>query len=276
MHRQVFIGAAAQFASSLTTRSGVAAALVLLALAAFIAASPTCARTLSGQTLRGTVETNAAGLPGYRVSLYASFVGIRPYWKLLGSSTSDGAGNFKIRYRLPAWLPQTFQPLLFVVAEDGPVMLASAIGGGPKIAGTIVVNERTTVATGVAFAQFIGDGKILGNKYGMINAVHMAANLADPKTGDVGEVLLNIPNGTETSTLPTFNSLPMRSRVALQTTAIVVICSMRRHPRAARRRRLCSRPWPTSPSTRPIQDILPMATIRSSSCPYWSRSTNQR
>src|SRR5262245_50445662 len=86
-------------------------------------------------------------------------------------------------------------------------MLASAIGGGPKVADNIVVNERTTVATGIAFAQFVGDRKILGNKYGMINAVHMAANLADPKTGDVGEVLLNIPNGTKTSTLPTFNSL---------------------------------------------------------------------
>jgi hypothetical protein len=41
----------------------------------------------------------------------------------------------------------------------------------------------------------------------MINAVQMAANLADPKTGTVGVVLASTPNGTETSTFPTFNSL---------------------------------------------------------------------
>jgi hypothetical protein len=41
----------------------------------------------------------------------------------------------------------------------------------------------------------------------MINAVSMAGNLADPKTGQIGRVLGTIPNGNSTSTLPTFNSL---------------------------------------------------------------------
>lgn len=41
----------------------------------------------------------------------------------------------------------------------------------------------------------------------MANAVHMAANLVDPRTGAVGAVLATTPNGTETSTLATFDSL---------------------------------------------------------------------
>src|SRR4029450_1323882 len=99
------------------------------------------------------------------------------------------------------------QPLLFVKAEHGPVLLASALGMGSSVPGDVVVNERTTVAAGNAFAQFVDGRKIKGNTYGMINAVHMAANLADPQTGAVGVVLASTPNGTETSTFATFNSL---------------------------------------------------------------------
>jgi hypothetical protein len=86
-------------------------------------------------------------------------------------------------------------------------MLASAIGLGTKIAAHVIVNERTTVATANAFAQFVHGNRIEGNRYGMINAVSMAANLTDPESGEVAVVLASTPNGTETSTLPTFNSL---------------------------------------------------------------------
>jgi hypothetical protein len=125
----------------------------------------------------------------------------------LGSDTSDGAGNFQIAYSVPGGLRDS-EPLLFVEATRGRAMLAAAIGVGPSAArGNVVVNERTTVATGNAFAQFVDGRKIEGNTYGMINAVHMAANLADPHTGAVGSVLASTPNATETSTLATFNSL---------------------------------------------------------------------
>jgi hypothetical protein len=153
------------------------------------------------------VESGGTGLAGYEVSLYASFVDHGPPWLLLDSDTSNSAGNFQITYSLPSGLADDQQPLLFVEAEHGPVMLASAIGMGSGAPGDVVVNERTTVATGTAFAQFVDGGKIKGNTYGMINAVHMAANLADPQTGAVGVVLASTPNGTETSTFPMFNSL---------------------------------------------------------------------
>jgi hypothetical protein len=193
-----------RWALSWTIHAGVA---LLAVLGGVTAALPAHALAQSVQSMSGTVESNAVGLPDYSVSLYGSFPGIRPYWKRLGSATTNKAGNFSIPYFLPTTVPRIFQPVLFIVAENGPAMLTSAIGRGPSIGGDVVVNERTTVATGVAFAQFIGGRKILGNLYGMRNAIRMAANLADPKTGNVGEVLLNVPNGTETSTFPTFNSL---------------------------------------------------------------------
>src|SRR5262249_18110771 len=144
---------------------------------------------------------------GYKVALYASFVDHGPSWKLLGSDTSNSAGNFQITYALPPGLSDEQQPLLFVKAEHGLSMLASAIGMGSSAPEQVVVNERTTVATGNAFAQFVDGRKIRGNTYGMINAVQMAANLAYPETGEVGVILASTPNGTETSTFPTFNSL---------------------------------------------------------------------
>jgi hypothetical protein len=41
----------------------------------------------------------------------------------------------------------------------------------------------------------------------MLNAVHMAANMADPQTGKIAAVLALPPNGIETEALATFNSL---------------------------------------------------------------------
>lgn len=164
------------------------------------------ARHPPDRTLQGSVRSNGVGLAHYRVSLYASFVRHGSSWVFLGSDSSDDSGNFRIVYSLPRGLADQ-QPLLFVEARRGPAMLASAIGSGGNAPRYVVVNERTTVATGNAFAQFVHGQKIEGNTYGMMNAVHMAANLANPRTGGVGIVLSSTPNGSETSTFETFNSL---------------------------------------------------------------------
>ena len=145
------------------------------------------------------------GLAGYSVSVYAAFMGRAPHWVPVGSDTSDDAGRFQISYSVPRGPADS--ELLFVEARRGRAMLASAIGLAPVLPDQVVVNERTTVATGNAFAQFVSGRKIEGNRYGMVNAVHMAANLADPQTGGVGSVLASTPNGIKTSTLATFDSL---------------------------------------------------------------------
>jgi hypothetical protein len=165
-----------------------------------IAAAPASALSLDGKV----ADSSDTGLRNYSVALYGSFFAAgRTEWRRLGTAKTSNDGTFQVNYALPAGQ----RPLLFVEAQRGSSMLASAIGRAPNALNNILVNPRTTVATGTAFAQFVNGRKIEGNTYGMINAVHMAANLANPRTGAVGKVLASVPNGTETTTLATFNSL---------------------------------------------------------------------
>lgn len=155
--------------------------------------------------LEGTVIGNNQTLANYQVKLYASYANNPSSPRLLGTDISDINGHFKIKYKLP--FSYYFKaPVFYVTAEHGKAMLASAIG---KIASTdaVVINELTTVAMGTSFAQFINGFKVQGNRYGMSNAVMMAANMADPKTGNPGEIISNTPNGQDTSTYRRFNSM---------------------------------------------------------------------
>jgi hypothetical protein len=195
-------------------RTGIAAAVLLLGSLAVGAQAAPGADSAAGSpaesrrthVLEGRVTGGGDALSGYRVRLYANFVVGGPHWVTLGSDTTDAAGAFRIRYGEPRGQDEV--PSLFVVATRGPVELATALprrAWGDDIQAT--VNERTTVAAGTAFAQFVRERRIDGNRYGMRNAAQMAANLADPRTGEVGVVLSSSPNGSETSTLATFNSL---------------------------------------------------------------------
>jgi hypothetical protein len=157
--------------------------------------------------LAGHVQSSSAGLSKYRVDLYGSFSGDGGTWVPLGSGTTGSGGEFSIDYSLSD-ARRTQQPVLFVEATSGPAMLASAIGTADgEIDTPIVVNDFTTVATGNAYAQFISASGIAGDAVGMRNASQMATNLADPLSGTVGTALASSPNGDETSTLATFNSL---------------------------------------------------------------------
>ncbi len=186
-----------------------ALATTVVALAVLLAAVvvPAGASPEAGHTLHGRVASNGAGLAGYRVVLYASYPSGGPRWVALGADTSDAAGRYRIDYG-DARAAHGQAPQLFVIASRGRVTLATALPKGPRWRdGRVTINERTTVATGTAFAQFVHVQRIAGNRYGMANAARMAANLANPRTGAVGVVLASTPNGTETSTLATFNSL---------------------------------------------------------------------
>jgi len=179
----------------------VALALFLLASAAGLVACGEGGGVKVSQVLNGSVRSGNTGLSGFTVSLYASFVDRTDPWQSLGSGVTDAKGNFQIVYA-----PLSERSVLIVEADRGPVTLASAIGYGTTPPTTVVVNERTTIATGNAFAQFVNGRRVVGNSVGMINAVRMAGNLADPGTGDAGEVLSRTPNGNDTSTFQVFNS----------------------------------------------------------------------
>ena len=159
------------------------------------------------QIVKGKVESGNLGLSGYAVSLYGSFATGVPGWIPLGSTVSDSSGNFQISYLLSGGTPAN-TPVLFVEAVRGSAMLVDCIGLATTVPIThVVVNERTTVAAANAFAQFVADSQIQGNLYGMRNAAGMAGNLANPQTGATGIVLSSPPNGSDTSTYATFNSL---------------------------------------------------------------------
>ncbi len=181
-----------------TYRRGALASLLLACAAGLVA----CNDGGDNVQLAGAVRSGSAGLAGYHVSLHASLVDRPGGWQFLGSGVSDVNGEFQIFYEPPAE-----RAVMIVEAARGAVTLASAIGYGGDVPARVVVNERTTVATGNAFAQFVDGSRVLGNPVGMVNAVRMAGNLADPATGDAAEVISRTPNGAETATFATFNSL---------------------------------------------------------------------
>jgi sugar lactone lactonase YvrE len=159
-------------------------------------------------TLQGIVSSGGTALPGYQVDLFASYPATSgPQWVRLGGAITDANGAFSIDHGVWPDAASATAPVLFAEARLGPVLLVTALGQAPNVPANVVINERTTVAAANAFAQFVHGPAITGNDPGLANAAMMAGNLANPETGAVGARLGSSPNGVETATLATFNSL---------------------------------------------------------------------
>lgn len=192
-------------------RRVVAGFLAAVVVAAFIAVAPTPGApraTAQAQLLRGVVVGGTTPLAGYTVTLFATGRDGAPP-RALATTTSDGAGAFELDHLAPSD-PGAVRYLRAVGDGAGAlpdaVALVSVLGTGDP-PDEVVVNERTTVAAAYALARFTDGVAIAGPSPGLENASAMAPNLADPRTGEVGEVLATSPNGAETSTLATFGSL---------------------------------------------------------------------
>ncbi|MGK2318459.1 hypothetical protein [Gordonia rhizosphera] len=152
----------------------------------------------------GAIHPSAGGGGGWTVT--AAISG-GPYEtaRVVGRTTSAANGTFSVP----------------VSARPGPnavlYLTATAPGTGPRptfatvladgYSGRAVLNERTTVATGVAMAQFISRTGIAGRAPGVVNAASMVPNLVNLATGGLGRVITSPPNGGQTSTLATFTSM---------------------------------------------------------------------
>ena len=155
--------------------------------------------TLMGHVLHGEEPVENSMVTLYRAGPTRGSEG-----DALGTAQTDSAGTFKLSY----FSPGDSHAVLYLTAvgPSDPVKLATVLGV-PPAPSDVVINERTTIATAYAMAQFIV-GKDIGGSYpGLQNAAATLQNLVDIRNGNLALVLSRFPNGDATSTMGKFNSL---------------------------------------------------------------------
>ncbi len=171
----------------------VAAAILLTADGA-LSASP---GSLSGVVQTGGTRSSQP-LPNVHVSLFEATTE-QP--TMLGQATTNGSGQFSIRYTRG-----TSQSIFFVQAHvtEGVRFITIL---GPNLPTSVTINELTTVAATYSMAQFLRTGAISGNSFGLQLAAGMNDNIVTSATGESSPVLLNSPNADQTNSLRSTRSL---------------------------------------------------------------------
>jgi sugar lactone lactonase YvrE len=173
------------------------------------AAPATAARTLDAT---GQIDAAGAPLAGADVILWraASTPGGA---RVAARTRSNTTGRFRLR------VPGIGEnDVLYLTAMGGrartsrgarpvPPALVLATALGRQRPRAVTINERTTVATGFALAQFLEGGAVGGPDPGRANAAAMVRNLVDLRSGDVSALMRRPPNGRRTSTVATMNTL---------------------------------------------------------------------
>lgn len=157
------------------------------------------ATTLMGYVLHGNTP-----VAGSLVTLYGAGSMRGAAADALGTAQTDSAGKFKISYFSHEG-PHT----VFYLTAAGPshaVKLASVLGISPFPI-EIVINERTTIATAYAMAQFMAGSDMGGTYPGLQNAAATLKNLVNIRDGNLASLLSRFPNGIATSTMGKFNAL---------------------------------------------------------------------
>lgn len=199
---------------------GLLAGLVLVVVEQPFASARAPVATLRGEVLSGGVPVAAARITLFRASDAAPV--------LLAGSVTRVDGSFTLAYPMQ----QHSGSVLYVVVGRPRAVRLAAVLGTPPAPNRVVVNERTTVAAGFALAQFISAQGIGGLAPGLQNAAAMAGDLVDVRTGGLSAVLTSSPNGNQTSTLRTFNSMAnMLVRCARSTLSCVRLFRLASPPR---------------------------------------------
>lgn len=120
---------------------------------------------------------------------------------IVGTGKTNSEGRFSIEVSRSA-----LKAVYYVLVDmDDGVQLACILGKG--IPGSVTINELTTVAAAYCMAQFMRNGSISGDVFGMGVACLMNANLVDTATGESSVVLKASPNADQTIALRTTRSL---------------------------------------------------------------------
>ena len=144
----------------------------------------------------------------------------------LGAAVSNAGGKFDIDYDEPG----DSGDVLYLIAQGGraktddaaasysAIKLSTVLGSAfPK---QVTVNERTTVATAYTMNQFLLNSDISGPQTGIVNAAAILRNLVALNSGAIGQVLRNKPNGNQTETLASFNTLANMLAACVQDQAL--------------------------------------------------------
>ena len=183
---------------SIAARKG--APLIALAAGCALLATLAAAPAQAAPRLQGQALSGKGPLRSTPVTLYGVKPGEDKRPLVLARSRTRSDGTFALPYR-------SSKAILYLLAgKGGAVRLASVLGKSPAPS-QVVINERTTVASGFALAQFIHANKIKGPSPGLQNAAGMVRNLVNVRTGALSGVLTQEPNGSSTSTMREFNSL---------------------------------------------------------------------
>ncbi len=167
--------------------------------------------TLEGNVVHGEMPVEDSTVTLYRAGSILGSSAVP-----LGTAQTNPSGAFEISY-FSSGDPRA---VLYLTAA-GPadtVKLASVLGV-PPFPSNVVINERTTIATAYAMAQFIIGSDIAGSYPGLQNAAATLENLVNIESGNLAMVLSVFPNGLSTSTMIKFNALSNMLAACVETSA---------------------------------------------------------
>ncbi|MBX3381055.1 MAG: hypothetical protein KF805_13255 [Phycisphaeraceae bacterium] len=162
------------------------------------------ANATPGAVLVGRVQSGSLPIGNSLVTLYVAGSQKGTGAQAIAQARADSNGFFALRFAEPE-----NRGIVYYAVAEGPIptIRLATVLGTPPLVKAITINERTTVATACAMAQFIDGSSIGGKGPGLQNASLTVRNLVNLHNGDVGRVLGTKPNGSYTTTMAMFNSL---------------------------------------------------------------------
>jgi len=187
--------------------------VILILCAALFGCGSGSSSDTNSSDISGTVITGNVLIGNAIVSLYSTAVSGGT--QSLAKTLTRADGTFRLSYKASA----INGGILFLVTNGGelsstnqavpPQYSLTVVINRPSGNDTVVINDRTTVATAFALAQFIKTNGIKGSDPGLSIAATMITNLVDSESGEAGTTIGNNDNDPSSplSALKTLNEM---------------------------------------------------------------------